>query len=142
MELAANLDLPVIVHTREAEEDTAEILRSAARARGVLHCFTSSAHLAETALEGGFLISFSGIITFPNARQLLEIARSVPIDRLLVETDCPYLAPVPHRGRRNEPAFVTETARVLAEARGIPPEELAAATSENFTRLFSLRESA
>ena len=84
----------------------------------------------------GFLISFSGIVTFPNARELLEIACRIPADRLLVETDCPYLAPVPHRGKRNEPAFVVNTAQVLANARGVTLEELAAQTSENFTRLF------
>lgn len=136
VELAGRLDLPVIVHTREADDDTAEILRSAGHTRGVLHCFTSGPGLADTALEMGFLISFSGIVTFPNARDLLDIACRVPADRLLVETDCPYLAPVPHRGKRNEPAFVLNTAQVLANARGVTLEELAAQTSENFTRLF------
>jgi TatD DNase family protein len=136
VELAGRLDLPVIVHTREADDDTAEILRSAGHTRGVLHCFTSGPGLADTALEMGFLISFSGIVTFPNARELLEIACRVPVDRLLVETDCPYLAPVPHRGKRNEPAFVLNTAQVLANARGMTLEELAAQTSENFARLF------
>ena len=136
VELAGRLDLPVIVHTREADDDTAEILRSAGHTRGVLHCFTSGPGLADTALDLGFSISFSGIVTFPNARDLLDIARRVPADRLLVETDCPYLAPVPYRGKRNEPAFVVNTAQVLANARGVSLEELAAQTSENFTRLF------
>jgi TatD DNase family protein len=136
VELAGRLDLPVIVHTREADDDTAEILRSAGHTHGVLHCFTSGPDLADTALELGFSISFSGIVTFPNARTLLEIACRVPADRLLVETDCPYLAPVPHRGKRNEPAFVLNTAQVLADARGVTLEELAAQTSENFARLF------
>jgi TatD DNase family protein len=136
VELAGRLDLPVIVHTREADDDTAEILRSAGHTRGVLHCFTSGPGLADTALGMGFLISFSGIVTFPNARELVEIACRVPADRLLVETDCPYLAPVPHRGKRNEPAFMVNTAQVLANARGVTLEELAAQTSENFTRLF------
>lgn len=142
LSLARQLDLPVIVHTREADADTEEILRSSGVVRGVLHCFTSSAHLAEVALRLGFLISFSGIVTFPNARDLQEIARSVPADRLLVETDCPYLAPVPHRGKRNEPAFVAETAKFLAAARGVSVETLAIETSQNFTRLFSPIETA
>jgi len=141
-EIAVQLKLPVIVHTREAEEDTERILRASRVTRGVLHCFTSSAHLADVAIEIGFCVSFSGIVTFPNARDLAEIARSIPEDRLLVETDCPYLAPVPHRGKRNEPAFVTETAKFVANLRGISPEELGRQTSENFTRLFSPRKTA
>jgi TatD DNase family protein len=142
LELAARVGLPVIIHTREADEDTERLLRAAAGVRGVLHCFTSSRALATAALNLGFLISFSGIVTFPNARELAEIAMSVPADRLLVETDCPYLSPVPHRGKRNEPAFVLETARFLAGVRGISVEELASQTSENFTRLFSPAETA
>ena len=142
LELAARVDLPVIIHTREADEDTERLLRAAAGVRGVLHCFTSSSALATAGLDLGFLISFSGIVTFPNARELAEIAMSVPADRLLVETDCPYLSPVPHRGKRNEPAFVLETARFLAGVRGISIEELASQTSENFTRLFSPAETA
>ena len=142
LEVAAKVDLPVIVHTREADADTERILRAAGQVRGVLHCFTSSLSLATAALDFGFMISFSGIVTFPNARELAEIARSVPADRLLVETDCPYLSPVPHRGKRNEPAFVLETARFLATARGIALEELAAQTSQNFTRLFYPEETA
>jgi TatD DNase family protein len=110
--------------------------------RGILHCFTSGAPLADAALEMGFMISFSGIVTFPNARTLLDIARRVPADRLLVETDCPYLAPAPHRGKRNEPAFVVETAKFLAAARGVPLVQLARETSQNFSRLFSLPETA
>jgi TatD DNase family protein len=142
LEVAAKVSLPVIVHTREADADTERILRAAGGVRGVLHCFTSSAGLAKAALDLGYLISFSGIVTFPNARELAEIARSVPADRLLVETDCPYLSPVPYRGKRNEPAFVLETARFLATARGISLEDLASQTSENFTRLFSPAETA
>ena len=142
LEVAARVGLPVIIHTREADEDTERLLRAAAGVRGVLHCFTSSRALATAALDLGFLISFSGIVTFPNARELAEIAMSVPADRLLVETDCPYLSPVPHRGKRNEPAFVVETARFLAGVRGISIEELASQTSENFTRLFSPAETA
>ena len=142
LKIAAGLDLPVIVHTREADEDTAQILREAGVSRGVLHCFTSSAGLAQAAIEIGFLISFSGIVTFPNARELAGIAATIPADRLMIETDCPYLAPVPHRGKRNEPAFVLETARFVAQARGINLEALASQTAENFSRLFSPPETA
>ena len=142
LEMAAKTDLPVVIHTREADADTERILRAAGPVRGVVHCFTSSRSLADAALELGFLISFSGIATFPNARELAEIAGTIPADRLLVETDCPYLAPVPHRGKRNEPAFVLDTARFLASARGITLDQLASRTSENFTRLFSPPETA
>jgi TatD DNase family protein len=137
-ELAGKLRLPLIVHTREADADTETILREAKVERGILHCFTSSAALANTALDLGFMISFSGIVTFPSAKDLVEIAKTVPADRLLVETDCPYLAPVPHRGKRNEPAFVSETARFLAGVRGVSAEGLSEQTSQNFKRLFSL----
>ena len=132
--------LPLIVHTREAEADTARILADEMRKGafpGLLHCFTSSRQLAETALELGLYISFSGILTFKKAEDLREVARIVPADRMLVETDAPYLAPVPHRGKRNEPAFVVETARVLASLRGMSEAELAATTSDNFYRLFA-----
>jgi TatD DNase family protein len=142
LEMAAKTDLPVVIHTREADADTERILRAAGPVRGVVHCFTSSRNLADAALELGFLISFSGIATFPNARELADIASTIPADCLLVETDCPYLAPVPHRGKRNEPAFVLDTARFLASARGVTLDRLAAQTSENFTRLFSPPETA
>jgi len=142
LDVAARTNLPVIIHTREADEDTERILQAAAPARGVIHCFTSGTRLAEVALGLGFMISFSGIVTFPKAGSLAEIARSVPADRILIETDCPYLAPVPFRGKRNEPVFVLETARFLADARGISVEQLGRETSENFTRLFSPRETA
>lgn len=138
VQLAVRLQLPLIVHTREADADTETILREEKPSQGVLHCFTSGADLAKAALDRGFLISFSGIVTFPSAKDLLEIARTVPSDRLLIETDCPYLAPVPHRGKRNEPAFVSETARFLAKARGVSAEQLSEETSRNFKRLFSL----
>ncbi|HWK43931.1 MAG TPA: TatD family hydrolase [Stellaceae bacterium] len=131
--------LPIVVHTREADEDTAAILSEESGGgalRGVLHCFTSGRALAERALELGFSISFSGITTFKNAAALREIARDVPLDRLLVETDAPYLAPVPMRGKRNEPAYVVHTATALAELRGIAPAELARITTANFFRLF------
>ena len=138
--LARELGLPLVIHTREAEDDTAQILKEEmgqGAFAGLLHCFTSSRALAETALDLGLSISFSGVVTFKNAAELREIARDVPLDRLLVETDAPYLAPVPHRGRRNEPAFVADTARVVAAARGMAPEALAEAARANTLRLFS-----
>ena len=140
IEAARSTSLPLIVHTREAEEDTAEILGAAVRqggVTGVLHCFTGSAELARKALNLGFFISLSGIVTFKNARDLQETAKQVPLDRLLVETDAPFLAPVPHRGRPCEPAFVADTAAFVAELRGEEPEALAVATTANFFRLFN-----
>src|SRR5215467_13744656 len=137
--LARELDLPVIVHTRDADGDTRRILEQEAPRRGVLHCFTSSDALADFAIELGFFISFSGIVTFPNARSLAETARRIPADRILVETDCPYLAPVPNRGRRNEPGFVSDTARFLARLRETSTDDLAAQTSANFGRLFAIK---
>ena len=138
--LARELRLPLVIHTREAEADTAEILKEEME-RGpfaaLLHCFTSSRALAETALDLGLMISFSGVVTFKKSEDLRAIARDAPLDRILVETDAPYLAPVPHRGRRNEPAFVAATARVIAEARGMTPEALAEAARANTLRLFS-----
>ena len=139
--LARDLDLPLIVHTREADADTREILREQAPESGVLHCFTSSDELADFALTIGFYISFSGIVTFPNARTLAGIARRIPADRLLVETDCPYLAPIPHRGKRNEPSFVSDTARFIADLRGVSPADLGAQTSANFNKLFASKTS-
>ncbi|MDE2182117.1 MAG: TatD family hydrolase [Alphaproteobacteria bacterium] len=132
--------LPLIVHTRDAECDTIEILReemAAGAFTGVLHCFTGSQTLARAALDLGFLISASGIITFKKSDALRDVFRTVPLDRLLVETDAPYLAPVPHRGKRNEPAFVVYTAAALAELKGVPAHELARATTDNFFRLFT-----
>lgn len=139
VEAARTTGLPLIVHTRDAEEDTAEILGRAVRAggvTGVLHCFTGSGELAAKALDLGFFISLSGIVTFKNARDLQETAKAIPLDRLLVETDAPFLAPVPHRGGPCEPAFVADTAAFIAELRGAEPEEFAEATTVNFFRLF------
>jgi TatD DNase family protein len=137
---ARETGLPLIVHTRDAEEDTANIL-SEEMARGafpgVIHCFTASGAFAETALALGLYISISGIVTFKNARDLQETAARLPADRLLIETDAPFLAPVPHRGKVGEPAFVADTARFLAALRGVSIEELAAQTSANFSTLFS-----
>lgn len=132
-------DLPVIVHTRDADEDTIRILREEGqgRLRGLLHCFSSGRQLAEEALELGFYISLSGIVTFKKSEDLRAIAADVPLDRILVETDAPYLAPVPMRGKRNEPAFVAHTARHMAEVKGVSEAELAQATTENFRRLFT-----
>jgi TatD DNase family protein len=132
--------LPLVVHTRDAEEDTAEILARAVReggVSGVLHCFTGTADLARKALDLGFYISLSGIVTFKNAKELQETASWLPSDRILVETDSPFLAPVPHRGQTCEPAFVADTARFVAELRSEPPEALAETTTANFFRLFA-----
>ena len=139
IEAARATGLPLVVHTRDAEQDTAEILtREVGKGgvTGVLHCFTGSADLAGKALDLGFMISISGIVTFKNARDLQEVAKTIPQDRLLVETDSPFLAPVPHRGQTCEPAFVADTAAFLAELRGEPLDELAEATTANFFRLF------
>lgn len=132
--------LPLIVHTRDAEEDTAEILRdemAKGAFPGVIHCFTASDAFADTALSLGLYISISGIVTFKNAKALQATAARVPADRLLIETDSPFLAPVPHRGKPCEPAFVADTARFVAALRGVSVEELGAVTSANFRSLFS-----
>jgi len=132
--------LPLIVHTRDAEEDTADILRDEmvhGVFPGVIHCFTASGAFADTALALGLYISISGIVTFKNAKDLQETAARLPADRLLIETDAPFLAPVPHRGKTGEPAFVADTARFLATLRGVSVEALAAQTSANFRTLFS-----
>ncbi len=140
IQAARETGLPIIVHSRDADEDTAAILAEEAGHggfSGVLHCFSSGRALAETALDLGFYISLSGIVTFRNAGDLRDIARDVPLHRLLVETDAPFLAPMPNRGKRNEPAFVVHTARALAELKGVDEAALAGATTENFFRLFS-----
>lgn len=131
---------PLIVHTRSASADTLGMLRSerAEEAGGVFHCFTETAEVARAALDLGFHISFSGILTFRNADDLREVARFVPLDRLLIETDSPYLAPVPHRGKPNQPAYVPFVAKQLAQLRQQSPEAIAQATSANFERLFGL----
>jgi TatD DNase family protein len=140
IEAARATGLPLVVHTRDAEEDTAAILERAVNAggvRGVLHCFTGSRTLAEKALGLGFYVSLSGIVTFKNAQDLQETAKIIPDERLLVETDSPFLAPVPHRGQTCEPAFVADTARFVAELRGVDAETLAQQTTANFFKLFS-----
>lgn len=135
--LAAEADLPVIVHTREAVDDTLALMRAhAGTAAGVMHCFTESWAMARAALDMGFYVSFSGIITFKNAADLREVAAQVPLDRLLVETDSPYLAPVPFRGKPNQPLYLPAVAAELARLHGLTPEQLAERTTENFFRLF------
>ncbi|MEG3180036.1 TatD family hydrolase [Sphingomonas sp. LT1P40] len=137
---ARETGLPLIVHTRDAEADTAEIMAEE-MGRGaypaVIHCFTASGEFADKALAMGCYISISGIVTFKNARDLQETAARLPLDRLLIETDAPFLAPVPHRGKTGEPAFVADTCRFLAQLRGEDPDMLADATRENFHRLFA-----
>ncbi|HSI19174.1 MAG TPA: TatD family hydrolase [Sphingomonas sp.] len=137
---ARETELPIVVHTRDAEQDTAAILREEmgkGAYPGVIHCFTASDAFADIALDLGFYISISGIVTFKNARELQATAARLPIERLLVETDAPFLAPVPHRGRPGEPAFVADTATFLAELRGEPVEQLMTRTAENFHTLFA-----
>lgn len=138
MDAARALDLPLVVHTRESAADALAMLHDggAREVGGVMHCFTEDWDAAVRALDLGFYISFSGIVTFKNAESLRDVARKVPLDRLLIETDAPYLAPVPHRGRTNEPAFVRHVAQCLADVRGLPLAEIAAHTTENFYRLF------
>jgi TatD DNase family protein len=137
---ARETGLPIIVHTRDADEDTGRILAEEGAGRGldgVLHCFSSGRALAERALEMGFHISLSGIVTFRNSDELRAIVATVPLDRILVETDAPFLAPVPKRGKRNEPAFIVHTAALVAEVKGVSPEELARRSTENALRLFA-----
>jgi TatD DNase family protein len=132
--------LPIIIHTRDAEADTATILTEEMREgvfSGVIHCFTASAEFARIALDLGLYISLSGIVTFKNAQDLQDVAKWLPADRLLVETDAPFLAPIPHRGKTGEPAFVADTARFVAQLRDVPAETLARQTSDNFYDLFT-----
>ncbi|WP_019141014.1 TatD family hydrolase [Noviherbaspirillum massiliense] len=135
---------PLIIHTRSASEDTIRLMREegagtdAGGAGGVMHCFTESLQVAEAAMEMGFYISFSGIVTFKNAKDLQEVARAVPLERMLIETDSPYLAPVPYRGKMNEPGLVSHVGQFLADLNGVPVEEVARQTTENFFRLFKI----
>jgi len=139
LELAAGARKPIVIHTREAWDDTLALVREHGLPfGGIMHCFTGGAKQAEEALELGFYLSFGGILTFPKADDVREAAARAPEDRLLIETDSPYLAPIPHRGKRNEPAFLTETARRLAELRTMSVENIAAITTQNFNRLFKL----
>jgi TatD DNase family protein len=141
LQLARNLSLPVIIHTREAEAETIEILKSewsGSGLPGIMHCFSGSAELAKHVLALGFSISFSGIVTFKKAEELRAVAREVPLDKLLIETDCPFLAPIPFRGKRNEPAYVVEVARCLAVLHDRTTEEIGQVTSRNFFMMFGL----
>lgn len=130
---------PLVIHTRDSAEDVLRILREegAEQVGGVMHCFTETLEVAKAAMELGFFISFSGIVTFKNAAQIKEVAASIPLDRILLETDSPYLAPVPHRGKMNEPSYVPHVAAEVARLRGMAVEDLAEATTRNFFRLFS-----
>ena len=139
IEAARQSGLPLIVHSRDADEDTVRLLQDGAAKgglKGVIHCFTATQYLADAALEMGFYISLSGIVTFKNAEALRQVAKTVPLDRLLVETDAPYLAPIPMRGKRNEPSFVKHTAAYVAGMFGLGPDDLARRTTQNFERLF------
>jgi len=141
MMIAGEARKPIVIHTREAWEDTLGLLETYWRPRGlggIMHCFTGDAEQARQALERGFHLGFGGVLTFPKADGLREAARITPDERILLETDCPYLAPVPYRGKRNEPAFVVDTARRLAEIRGTTPEAIAALTTTNFQKLAKL----
>ncbi|MEC8427294.1 MAG: TatD family hydrolase [Pseudomonadota bacterium] len=138
LEAAKQAELPVIVHTRDARKDTLDLIaeHGCRESAGVLHCFTESWDMAKAAMDMNYYISFSGIVTFKNAVELREVAEKMPLDRMLVETDSPYLAPVPYRGKPNEPAFVREVAEFLAELKGISTEEMIRITGENFHKLF------
>jgi TatD DNase family protein len=141
LELARAAKLPVIIHCREAWQDCLDILERDWRScglGGILHCFSGTAAEARRGIEMGFLVSFAGNVTFPKSQQLRDVARELPLSSLLIETDSPYLAPPPHRGRRNEPAFVAEVARTLATVRDLPVAEFAAATCDNFRRMFGI----
>ncbi|WP_278403380.1 TatD family hydrolase [Pseudoalteromonas ruthenica] len=139
IDVANELDKPLIIHTRDAREDTINLMREhhAERCGGVLHCFTEDYDMAKKAMDLGFYISISGIVTFRNAEQLRDVVKQIPLDRLLIETDSPYLAPVPHRGKTNQPAYVQDVAYFIAELKGISYKELATATTDNFYRLFN-----
>ena len=135
LDLAAEAGLPVVIHTREAWDDTLAVLGARWRGGGIMHCFTGNPRQAQQALALGFHLAFGGVLTFPKAGEVREAARITPGDRLLVETDCPYLAPVPMRGKRNEPAFLVQTVHRLAEVRGVTPEDIAGQTTRNFQLL-------
>ncbi len=140
LEIANSLNLPVIIHNREADNETIEILKSHAKGihKGVIHCFSSDYEAALAFMDMGFYISIPGVVTFTNAAKLKDVAKQIPLDRMLVETDCPFLAPVPKRGKRNEPLYVTYTARMIADLRGMPYEEIAAITTRNSKNLYNI----
>jgi TatD DNase family protein len=141
MQVAAEAKMPIVIHTRDAWRDTLDLLREHWAPSGLgclMHCFTGDVELARECLDLGFYLAFGGVTTYPKAPEIREAARITPADRLLLETDCPYLAPLPYRGKRNEPSYVLETARVVAEVRGEPLEQLAEETTRNFERLFRI----
>ena len=138
MALARELDLPVIVHDREAHGDSLDIIREFPQVRGVFHCFSGSVEMAQELVRRGWMISFTGVLTYKNARKAVEAARAIPMDRLMIETDSPYMAPVPHRGERNHSGFVVHTCQRLAEIKGIDTEECARITMENGKRFFQI----
>ena len=138
MELARELDLPVIVHEREAHEDGLKIVDEFPTVKGVFHCYSGSAEMAKELIKRGWYIGFTGVLTFKNARKAIEVASSIPLERIVIETDCPYMAPVPFRGKRNDPGLVCHMAEKLAEIRGISPEEAARITLENGKRLYRM----
>ena len=140
MALAEELGLPVVVHEREAHGDGMEIVDEFPTVKGVFHCYSGSVEMAQELVRRGWYVGFTGVLTFKNARKALEVAKSVPLDRILIETDCPYMAPEPYRGRRNEPGFVPQVAKKLAEIREISVEAAAKATFENASRLFGIAE--
>ena len=138
MSLARELDLPVIVHEREAHEDGMEIVREFPQVTGVFHCYSGSPEMARQLVNMGWYIGFTGVLTFKNARKAVETAASIPLDRIVLETDCPYMAPEPYRGKRNDPGYLIKMAEKLAEIRGVSPEEAIAATTENAKRLYRI----
>ena len=138
MALAARLDMPVIVHEREAHEDGMTVVKEFPTVKGVFHCYSGSAEMAKELVRLGWYIGFTGVLTFKNARKAVETAASIPLDRIVLETDCPYMAPEPHRGKRNHPGYLPYMAQKLAEIRGISLEEVTAATTENAFRLYRL----
>ena len=138
MELARELDLPVIVHERDAHEDGMAIVREFPTVKGVFHCYSGSAEMARQLVEMGWYIGFTGVLTFKNARKAVETAASIPLDRIVLETDCPYMAPEPFRGKRNDPGYLYRMAEQLAQIRGITPEEAAAITTENGKKLYRI----
>jgi TatD DNase family protein len=138
MELARELDMPVIVHEREAHEDGLKIVDEFPTVKGVFHCYSGSLEMAKELIKRGWYIGFTGVLTFKNARKAIEVAANIPLDRIVIETDCPYMAPVPFRGKRNDPGLVCHMANKLAELRGISPEEAARITLENGKRLYRI----
>ena len=140
MELAKELDMPVIVHEREAHDDGMRIVKEFPKVTGVFHCYSGSAEMARQLVNMGWYIGFTGVLTFKNARKAVETAASIPLDRIVIETDCPFMAPEPFRGKRNDPGYLYRMAERLAEIRGITPEEAAIATTENAKRLYRIED--